>query len=96
MSKAFPTLIRRPRLYTQKSAKITSKRSPKINILKAIANGLTILCAVTCISLILYAIYLALPHISYGLWLMVPCLATAAAIALIGASCQAFLQIREK
>jgi hypothetical protein len=88
-----PTLARRPRLYSQKSVKV-KRRSPKINILKAIANGSTVLCAIGCIALILYSIYLALPHIGYGLYLMIPCLVVAAIIALLGASIQAFLQSR--
>lgn len=87
-------LTRRPRLYSQKSAKVKPKRSPRINIGKAIANTLTILCAIGCISLILYSIYLALPHIGYGLWLMIPCLILAAIVALIGACLQAFIQTR--
>lgn len=70
------------------------KRSPKINILKAIANTLTVLCAIGCLGLILYAIYLALPHIGYGLYLMIPCLVVAAIVALLGASIQAFIQAR--
>lgn len=89
-----PTLTRRPRLYAQRSAKVKPRRSPKINIVKAIANGLTILCAIACIGLMLYGIYLALPHIGYGIWLMLPCMAMAAIIALLGASIQAFLQTR--
>lgn len=88
------TLVRRPRLYQQKSAKVR-KRSPKINILKAIANTLTVFCAIGCLALILYAIYLALPHIGYGLYLMIPCLVVAAIVALIGASIQAFLQCKK-
>jgi peptidoglycan/LPS O-acetylase OafA/YrhL len=70
--------------------------STKINILKAIANGLTILCAIACIGLMLYGIYLALPHIFYGIWLMIPCMIVAAIIALLGASIQAVLQTRKK
>ena len=87
-------LTRRPRLYAQRSAKVKPRRSPKINIVKVIANSLTILCAIGCVSLILYAIYLALPHIGYGIWLMIPCLIVAAIAALIGASIQAFVQTR--
>jgi len=88
------TLVRLPRLFSQKSAKVKPSRSPKINIPKAIANGSTVLCAIGCIALILYSIYLALPHIGYGLYLMIPCLVVAAIIALLGASIQAFLQSR--
>ncbi len=88
------TLVRRPRLYSQKLAKVKAKRSPKINILKVIANTLTVFCATGCISLILYAIYLALPHVGYGLYLMIPCLVVAAIVALLGASIQAFIQTK--
>lgn len=87
------TLIRRPRLYTKRLLKV-KKRSPKINILKVIANGLTALSWIGCISLIIYAIYLALPHFCYGLYLMIIPLVVAAIMALIGTSCQAFLQTR--
>jgi uncharacterized protein with PQ loop repeat len=89
-----PTLTRRPRLYAQKSAKVKTKRSPKIKIVKAIANISTMLCAIGCVSLILYAIYLAIPHIGYGIWLSLPCFVVAAIISLIGASIQAFVQTR--
>jgi CDP-diglyceride synthetase len=89
-----PTLARRPRLYTQKSTKVKLRRSPKINIVKAIANSLTMLCVIGCVSLILYAIYLAIPHIGYGIWLSLPCFVVAAIIALLGASIQAFAQTR--
>lgn len=85
------TLVRRPRLYQQKSVKVR-KRSPKINILKAIANGLTVICAISCVALVAYAIYLALPHFGYGLYLMIFPVIVAAIVALIGASIQAFLQ----
>ena len=88
-----PTLTRRPRLYDRRSLKV-KRRSPKINILKAIANGSTVLCAIGCVALILYAIYLALPHIGYGIWLSLPCFVVAAIVALIGASIQAFVQSR--
>ena len=85
------TLVRRPRLYSQKSAKVTAKRSPKINILKAIANGLTVLSAIACLGYTLYGFYIALPHIGYGLWLMLPCIAVATILALLGASIQVLL-----
>ena len=87
-------LTRRPRLYDRRSLKVNPRRSPKINIVKAIANSLTILCAIGCISLILYAIYLALPQIGYGIWLSLPCFVVAAIVGLIGASIQAFIQTR--
>jgi CDP-diglyceride synthetase len=86
-----PILTRRPRLYSQRSAKVKPKRSPNKSI-KQIINTLTMFCALVCLVLIAYAIYIALPHIGYGLWLMLPCLIQAAIIALIGASLQAFLQ----
>jgi hypothetical protein len=87
-------LTRRPRLYAQRSAKVKSRRSPKINIPKAIANGLTILCMIASMGLMIYGIYLAIPHIGYGIWLMLPCLAVATIIALLGASFQVFAEIR--
>jgi peptidoglycan/LPS O-acetylase OafA/YrhL len=94
MSK-IPVLTRRPRFCSKRSLKV-KHRSPKINILKAIANGLTTLCAIACIGLMLYGVYIALPHIFYGIWLMLPCMVVAAIIALLGASFQAFLQCRER
>lgn len=96
MNNSIPTLVRRPRLYTQKLTKVKPRRSPRINILKPIAKAITMISAVGCVSLVLYAIYLAIPHIGYGIWLMMPCLVTAAAVAFVGACCQTFLQWNER
>ena len=87
-----PTLTRRPRLYDRRSLKAKPRRSPKINILKAIANGLTTLSAIACLGYTLYGFYLALPHFGYGLWLMLPCIAVATILALLGASIQVLLE----
>jgi fatty acid desaturase len=87
-----PTLSRRHRFGNQKSVKVKPRRSPKINRLRVVLNGSTILCAIACFGLILYGIYLAIPYIGYGIWLSIPCFVVAAIVALIGASLQAFLQ----